>query len=50
MAADPKKIPELLRNKRGPLPPADKRVVADRLRELGGKSKPTPAKKGGKRG
>ena len=45
---DPKKIPELLRNKRGPLPQVDKRVIAERMKELGGKPK-TPAKKGGKR-
>lgn len=51
MASDPKKIPALLRNKRGPLPAADKRLIADRMKELGGKPK-TPAvqKKGGKRG
>lgn len=49
MASDSKKIPELLRNKRGPLPASDKRVINDRMKELGGKPK-TPAKKGGKRG
>lgn len=48
---DPKKIAELLRNKRGPIPAVDKRVIAERMKELGGKPK-TPAvqKKGGKRG